>query len=33
MDVDGDGKVTFNEFYEWWTSKENNLLDLLYVKQ
>lgn len=33
MDTDGDSKVTFEEFFEWWTSKENNLLPLLYIKQ
>lgn len=32
MDIDGDGKVTFDEFYEWWNSKQNNLLPFLYKK-
>lgn len=33
MDLDGNGKITFDEFYEWWQSKEQKLLPLLYVKQ
>lgn len=32
MDLDGDSKVTFDEFYEWWTNKENKMLALLYAK-
>lgn len=33
MDIDGDGKITFDEFYEWWQNKENKILPLLYIKQ
>jgi len=33
MDIDGNGKITFEEFYEWWENKENKILPLLYIKQ
>jgi len=33
MDIDGNGKITFEEFFEWWENKENKILPLLYIKQ